>query len=630
MPSASAKLEKQASNEAYDPIKQIVTMVEKKVRNLEKRKAKLDAYKTDSLNGRELNEDQKNAVKKYDQVVEVLDFAKEMQKSFNSVIQEAAKLQKKVAKRELLERQQQELQRIKEVLLIQDILNSMGGDEVRKDFLSETNGAVKLTEDELNGLDELYKLVNVERNPEEGKSEFEQHLLAAAEHIQGLLDSKQKEICRTSYKSLKEIIMKVHSSGYFSKNETEEPGPTGITAVEPEIHDEAVSDVQGGSSAFAAEDYDVPPGIVDRIPQSRDENSVLMQQAGVPPAPSDKTFYQAENTSLVYSEQTRPVQDVLSVQGNLNFLQESQIEVESHMDPAAVIAHPVLPPGLPYPGTQYPTQQQAAATQVLTTHHQQQKPNDGVPPPTAGQRLTPTRMMTNTGAQSSVQQPVSVPSNISVSQPIPMQNPVNQAPDFDPARPIPTQTYTNQNFSGAIHPMMANAVPPNYASVPLAHASLPPQHMVSSGLVSRSTVAPPVVSDQNAMPMTVHSQSGGGLPSTTVLSQVNAQETKEHFANREYQMGQQQRPLDRESPQSVQTSLVTTSSQFDRGETGYQNASNTSNFGGRESYVDSTSYSSNLKRGLNSRGGGGVPRSGSAQRGGSVASRGNRASYRNQ
>jgi len=40
MPSASAKLEKQTSQEVMDPLKQVLTMIEHKKRNLEKRKVK--------------------------------------------------------------------------------------------------------------------------------------------------------------------------------------------------------------------------------------------------------------------------------------------------------------------------------------------------------------------------------------------------------------------------------------------------------------------------------------------------------------------------------------------------------------------------------------------------------------
>lgn len=44
MPSASAKLEKQTSTETYDPVKQVLTIVEKKVRNLEKRKVCMGVF----------------------------------------------------------------------------------------------------------------------------------------------------------------------------------------------------------------------------------------------------------------------------------------------------------------------------------------------------------------------------------------------------------------------------------------------------------------------------------------------------------------------------------------------------------------------------------------------------------
>lgn len=47
MPSASAKLEKQASLEVPEALKQALTVVEKKVRNLEKRKV----IRTSSLLG---------------------------------------------------------------------------------------------------------------------------------------------------------------------------------------------------------------------------------------------------------------------------------------------------------------------------------------------------------------------------------------------------------------------------------------------------------------------------------------------------------------------------------------------------------------------------------------------------
>lgn len=45
--------------------------------------------------------------------------------------------------------------KIREVLLILDCLVQMGNTEARNDFLNGTNGAVKLTEEDLKILDDL-------------------------------------------------------------------------------------------------------------------------------------------------------------------------------------------------------------------------------------------------------------------------------------------------------------------------------------------------------------------------------------------------------------------------------------------------------------------------------------------
>lgn len=46
----------------------------------------------------------------------------------------------------------------------------------------------------------------------------------------------------------------------------------------------------------------------------------------------ERPYYPMESSSL-YSEQSHPIQEVLSVEGNLNFLQESQIELECNYPP---------------------------------------------------------------------------------------------------------------------------------------------------------------------------------------------------------------------------------------------------------------------------------------------------------
>lgn len=45
-------------------------------------------------------------------------------------------------KKEQLERQQHEIERLKNVIIVQDVLASFDGDAVKNDFLQGTNGAL--------------------------------------------------------------------------------------------------------------------------------------------------------------------------------------------------------------------------------------------------------------------------------------------------------------------------------------------------------------------------------------------------------------------------------------------------------------------------------------------------------
>ena len=55
---------------------------------------------------------------------------------------QATKAQKREAKREKQQRHEQDLGRISEVLLLQNVLSHLGEDHVRTDFLAGTNGAL--------------------------------------------------------------------------------------------------------------------------------------------------------------------------------------------------------------------------------------------------------------------------------------------------------------------------------------------------------------------------------------------------------------------------------------------------------------------------------------------------------
>lgn len=120
---------------------------------------KLESYRALQAEGKTLEPEQLQAVAKYDEVIQTLEFARDLCKQFNSISLDTAKAAKKQARKETLERQANDLARIKEVLLIQNVLNQIGNDTVREDFLNGRNGAVKLTETDLQLFDSFYETV---------------------------------------------------------------------------------------------------------------------------------------------------------------------------------------------------------------------------------------------------------------------------------------------------------------------------------------------------------------------------------------------------------------------------------------------------------------------------------------
>lgn len=86
---------------------------------------------------------------KYDEVVQTLEFARDLCKQFNSIATVAEKDAKKLARKEAAAKSQQELAKVREVLLVQDALQQLGNDTVREDFLVGRNGAATLTEEDL-------------------------------------------------------------------------------------------------------------------------------------------------------------------------------------------------------------------------------------------------------------------------------------------------------------------------------------------------------------------------------------------------------------------------------------------------------------------------------------------------
>lgn len=333
MPSAAAKIEKQSSLEGQDSLKSIVTIFEKKTRNLEKRKGKLDNLKKELEQGKELNEDQKAAVGKYDQVLETLELTRELQKSVTTVMQDHLKQSKRLARKEQLERQQRELERMRELLEVQDVLATLGAPEARQSFREGSGGAVVLSEESLDRLDRLYRLLCPDR--EEAKEDFAQQVSASADHIMALLDARPKAVLDTTYKALREMLREIQGCPYFSGSAGAKESPASPTKQAVEEEDEDEEEDQLGA---------VELGDGDQVLVQQPDQEVYGSE--VPPADEAVQATTEEVSPLPPSQPELPPVPVLPPTGaHLDFLQESQIDLESpHMDPAVVAAHPMAAP----------------------------------------------------------------------------------------------------------------------------------------------------------------------------------------------------------------------------------------------------------------------------------------------
>ncbi|XP_063145684.1 caprin-1 isoform X2 [Candoia aspera] len=352
-----------------EAMKQILGVIDKKLRNLEKKKSKLDDYQDRMNRGERLNQDQLDAVSKYQEVSNNLEFAKELQRSFMALSQDIQKTIKKTARREQLMREEAEQKRLKTVLELQYILDKLGDDEVRNDLKQGTNGVSILTEAELSTLDDFYKLVEPERDMNIRLNEqYEQ----ASVHLWDLLEGKEKPVCGTTYKALKEVVERILQTSYFDSThnhqnglcEEEEtaPAPTvedSVAEAEPEPTEEYTEPSEVESTEYVNRQFMAEAQFSNNEKEQVDEwtvetvevvNSLQQQpQATSPPVPDAHTLTAVAQADPLVRRQR--VQDLMAqMQGPYNFMQDSMLEFENQaLDPAIVSAQPMNPQTLQIP-----------------------------------------------------------------------------------------------------------------------------------------------------------------------------------------------------------------------------------------------------------------------------------------
>ncbi|XP_043252840.1 caprin homolog [Colletes gigas] len=407
MPSANPKLEKQASTETVEPIRQAIIVIEHKIRNLEKRKSKLESYRDQQKNGGELNADQKIAVAKYDEVLQTLDITRELNKQIAAIAHDAFKQQKKLARKEAIERMQQDIAKVREVLLIQDALMNLGTECVREDFLAGKNGAVKLSKEDLKYLDSLYNEVLMKHQREEGEPPFLEQIQKVAEHYVAIVDGKQREVVGTTYSKLKEIISSINQCGYFDQVRETEAAVEEVTeaVTETQISDTPIPEQV--NEEYNSNDRHIPPESMIPIPNFPVQVAPIPVVSGtapvtgpipvvaqpIPPhpaAPVETSYYttapgfvpppQPQQPQQSQPQQQPPpaprINDVIGTP-NFFFLQESELDSPDVTSQTPIVSHIPAAVNAPIPSQTFTNQNFANAPVVAQqVIYQHQPPQD--------------------------------------------------------------------------------------------------------------------------------------------------------------------------------------------------------------------------------------------------------------
>ncbi|EMP28540.1 Caprin-2 [Chelonia mydas] len=154
-----------------------------KIRNIEKKKLKLEDYRDRLKKGEALNQDQL-----------------------------LLKAQKKAQRRETITKLEAEKKKLRTILQVQYVLQNFTQEHVQKDFKGGLNGAIYLPSKELDYLIRFAKLTCPERNE---SLSVEDQMEQSSLYFWDLLEGSEKAVVGTTYKHMKELLSKLLNSRYF-------------------------------------------------------------------------------------------------------------------------------------------------------------------------------------------------------------------------------------------------------------------------------------------------------------------------------------------------------------------------------------------------------------------------------
>ncbi|XP_050180565.1 caprin-2 isoform X5 [Myiozetetes cayanensis] len=294
-----------------------------KIRNIEKKKLKLEDYKDRLKKGEALNQDQLEAVEKYDEVVHNLEFAKELQKTFSGLSQDLLKAQKKAQRRESLLKLEAEKKKLRTILQVQYVLQNFTQEHVQKDFKGGVNGAIYLPSKELDYLIRFAKLTCPERNE---NLSVEDQMEQSSLYFWDLLEGSEKPVVGTTYKHMKDLLSKLIDSGYF------ESIPTPRTTVPVKELEEEVNRKSEKTRQMSKGESVKEPESIMELMKSEIQPQEVPKLVHQPAAEFCSTSTLPKDPVL----RREKLQDLMTqIQGTYNFMQESILDFDK-ASPSAI------------------------------------------------------------------------------------------------------------------------------------------------------------------------------------------------------------------------------------------------------------------------------------------------------
>ncbi|TRY92308.1 hypothetical protein DNTS_028662 [Danionella cerebrum] len=183
-----------------------------KIRNIEKKKLKLERYIERLKTGEKLNEDQLEAVGKYDEVVHNLKFAKELQSNIGALTQDLLRAQRKAVRQEKQLKMDEEKKRLSLVLQVQYVLHSLQREDVRRSFCNTHLRPCYLSTQDVESLLDLATLLGSQRD--HGMS-LKNQMERAALVFWELLEGNDGPVAGSTNKLMKEKLLRLVNCGFF-------------------------------------------------------------------------------------------------------------------------------------------------------------------------------------------------------------------------------------------------------------------------------------------------------------------------------------------------------------------------------------------------------------------------------